>query len=152
LCKLLVAIGDHSTQYLANNLAVPSPVAQTPKTKAELVQTFIKLLLAYTALPGYYGVDEEESEMTLGFWYLFQESLWNVDSHFEDADEDEYGAQPSLDEENEADKQHNLVVKAIYSELVQVLRRKTVWPPASELNGWTKGVYKFFVYFTCAQR
>jgi len=57
LCKLLVTIGDHSTSYLATNLATPSLVAKTSKTKAELVQTFLKLLLAYTALPGYYGAE-----------------------------------------------------------------------------------------------
>jgi hypothetical protein len=35
-------------------------------------------MLIYTGFPGYYGVDEEDSEATLGFWYLLQESLWEV--------------------------------------------------------------------------
>jgi hypothetical protein len=138
---LLVAIGDHSTSYLAANLAALSPVSKTPKTKAELVQTFLKLLLAYSALPGCYGADEEESEMTLGFWYLFQEALWSVDYHFEEGgDEDEYGDRPLLDEESEKEKQQDLVARAVYSELVQVLRRKVVWPPAAVLSGWAKGL------------
>jgi hypothetical protein len=59
LCKLLVTIGDHSTSYLATNLATPSLVAKTSKTKAELVQTFLKLLLVYTVLLGYYGAEAD---------------------------------------------------------------------------------------------
>jgi hypothetical protein len=141
LCKLLVAIGDHSTSYLAANLATSSPVANTPRTRAVLVQTFLKFLLAYSSLPGYYGADEEESEMTLGFWYLFQEALWSVDYNFEDeGDDDDSNGGPLLDDQDEKEKQQDLVAKAVYGELVQVLRRKVVWPPAAVLNGWAKGL------------
>lgn len=42
------------------------------------VQEFLRLLLIYTGFPGWYGIDEEESEVTLNFWYLLQESLWEV--------------------------------------------------------------------------
>ena len=44
-------------------------------------------------LPGYYGANEEASEMTLGFWYLFQGSLWSVE--YDDQAEDQDGS-PSL--------------------------------------------------------
>lgn len=105
LCKLLVAIGDHSTSYIAANIASQAPVAPSPtsapatpvvttpmfgspngavKTKGHLVQSFLRLVLAYTGLAGFYGVDEEESEMTLGFWYLLQEALWSTDFYFEE--------------------------------------------------------------------
>lgn len=149
LCKLLVAVGDHSTQYLAANLAVNASVKNTSKTKADLVQNFLKLLLAYTSMPGYYGSDEEESEMTLGFWYLFQEALWSVDYNFEDEggdDDQSSGFRPTAteDEETELEKQQMLVARAVYSELVQVLRRKVVWPPSPILNGWAKG--SFFLW------
>jgi hypothetical protein len=105
------------------------------------VQTFLKLLLAYSSLPGFYGADEEESEMTLGFWYLFQEALWSVDYHFEDeGDDDEYDGRFLLDEQDEKEKQQDLVARALYSELVQVLRRKVVWPSVAILNEWAKGL------------
>lgn len=44
-------------------------------------------MLLYTGFPGYYGVDEEDSEATLGFWYLLQESLWEVVEAGNDEDE-----------------------------------------------------------------
>lgn len=156
LCKLLVALGDHSTSYLAVNLASSSPVTTsgpppplsmpistpahmpiaTPSpnqlTKGHLVQTFLKLLLAYTALPGFYGTDEDESEMTLGFWYLFQEALWSTDYYFED----EAGGGSGVSEKEE---DQWVISKAVYSELVQVLRRKVVWPANAILGGWVKG-------------
>jgi len=78
--------------------------------------------------------------MTLGFWYLFQEALWSVDYHFEEEDEEEYGDRPSLDDQVEKEKQQDLIAKAVYGELVQVLRRKVVWPPTPVLNGWAKGL------------
>ena len=88
------------------------------------------MLLAFTALPGYHGVDEEESEMTLSFWYLFQETLWSID--YDDA-----AVGGSKEDEVVA------VSRAVYSQLVQVLRRKMVWP--SPLSGWTRGMLKYLV-------
>lgn len=51
LCKLLVALGEHSAHYLALNLALPE------------VQTFFTLMLGFSSLPGYYGLDEDVSEV-----------------------------------------------------------------------------------------
>jgi len=69
---------------------MPIPIGPNsqPTTKGHLVEDFLRLVLTYTRLPGYYGVDEEESEMTLGFWYLFQEALRSTDFHIEDGDSD----------------------------------------------------------------
>ncbi|KAI8996297.1 ARM repeat-containing protein [Trametes punicea] len=142
LCKLLVTLGDHSAMYFAKNIASPIQVAPVPcpfpppsplPPISHLVQNFFKLLLQYTALPGYYGVDEEESEMTLSFWYLFQEALWNVDYGFDVTDDGDAG---NLAEERDRDMMP--VAQAVYSELVAVLRRKVIWPPKAVLNGWTR--------------
>lgn len=163
-CKLLAALGDHSTSYLAAHLASstqPSPIsaAYAPgalPTKSQLIQNFLRLLLAYTALPGYYGVDEEESEMMLGFWYLFQEALWSVEYQF-GFDEEE--GQEGVDEsdrvreregerlEREREKDQWTIAKAVYGELVSVLERKVRWPPREVLTSWTKDQKdKFQVY------
>lgn len=88
-------------------------------------------MLGYTGLPGHYGIDEDESEMTLGFWYLFQEALWSVDFHIDEEDTDA----ELKDRENE---QWN-ISKAVYSQLVRVLRTKVVWPAQAGLRGWTRG-------------
>lgn len=108
LCKLLCALGDHSTSHIALNITDFK------------VQAFLKLIFSFTALPGYFGIDEEESEMTMSFWYLLQETLWNVD--FPEAAQDQWA-----------------VASALYKELVLVLRRKVQWPGRSELSKWTKG-------------
>jgi hypothetical protein len=137
-CKLLVAIGDHSDTYLATNLASSKPVAVAnlsemgmPVTRAQVVQHFLKCVLTFTGLPGFYGVDEEESEMTLGFWYIFQEALWSA----------EFDPDEVADEENERvnGKEQWPLVEAVYSELVRVLRAKVVWPVREILNTWSSG-------------
>ncbi|KAJ8494655.1 hypothetical protein ONZ45_g13157 [Pleurotus djamor] len=145
LCKLLVAMGDHSTSYIAANLASSTPVlipqnlfpwalSGQVATRGQLTQNFLRMMLSFTALPGWYGVDEDESEMTLSFWYLFQEALWSTD--FEEGDATPGGAQEA---------EVVAVSKVVYSQLVQILRRKTVWP--SSLQGWTRDqVDKFQVY------
>ena len=149
-CKLLAALGDHSTLYIAANIAstlppTPFPEPPPPVTfpapslpdKAQLVQNFLRLLLAYAALPGYYGVDEEESELTFNFWYLFQEALWSAEyeQEFEFGDGD-VNAAPGTDKTEQAQWR---VAKAVYIELAQVLRRKVVWPEASTLRTWSRG-------------
>ncbi|CCM04086.1 uncharacterized protein FIBRA_06245 [Fibroporia radiculosa] len=157
--ELLVALGEHSTLYLAANIASlkvvsPSPPPPLPTTlpspilptKSHLVQTFLRLILAYTALPGYYAVDEEESELTLGFWYLFQEALWSAEyeQDFEYTDGEAVGAPGGTLKEEQA---HFRVAKAVYSELVQILRRKVVWPNPVALRGWPRDQKeKFQVY------
>ena len=144
LCKLLVALGDHSAMYFAKNIAAPAQVAQPPPCPfplpsplpavSHLVQNFLRLLLAYTALPGYYGVDEDESEMTLSYWYLFQEALWNSDYGFDYAEDGDEGQQAV-----ERERDMMPVARAVYTELVSVLRRKVVWPPKAVLNEWARG-------------
>lgn len=115
LCKLLVALGEHSINHFAAHIAQPA------------VQGFLKLLLAYTALPGWYGADEEESEMTLGFWYLLQEALWSVD----------YAAYEGQGDAVESAQW--AVAQALYMELVATLKRKVTWPGKQQLAGWAKG-------------
>lgn len=131
-CKLLSALGDHSTAYLCQNVVnntVPTlsseygnifPPGQ--KTNGQLVQNYLRVMLDYTGLPGYYGVDEESSELTNTFWYLFQESLW--ETSWADHPESLAG-------------DPNAVVKAVYVELVRILQRKCQYPP--EGHGWPKG-------------
>ncbi|KAF9456910.1 armadillo-type protein [Collybia nuda] len=146
-CKLLVALGDHSASYMASNISSTVPVAlpapssllsSPPKTKGYLTQAFLRILLAYTGLPGYYGVDEEESEMTLSFWYLFQEALWSNDA-VESGDDNT--PEPGAGQQNE----QVAMAKAVYSELVQILRRKVAFP--SKGSAWSKDqIDKFQVY------
>jgi hypothetical protein len=114
LCRLLAGLGDHSTAYLAENL------------HEQLVQAFLRLVLSFSALPGSYGVDEEESERVLGFWYLFQEALWRSSS-----------ARARLSRE----KEMWALAKAVYAELVAVLRNKVRWPTPP--SGWAKGAPLF---------
>ena len=141
LCKLLVALGDHSASYIAVNISSSIPVSMnSPTTKGHLTQNFLRLLLAYTGLPGYYGVDEEESELTLGFWYLYQEALWSTNYYIEDGNEEHSSVPP--DAGNGGEAQEVLMAKAVYSELVKVLRRKVVFPPTG--SGWLRGWISYF--------
>ncbi|KAF6748259.1 armadillo-type protein [Ephemerocybe angulata] len=127
LSKLLVALGDHSALYIAANISSSIPVIPG-KTKGYLAQTFLRLIMAYTGLQGYYGADEEESALTLDFWYLFQEALWSTE-YFEDPEDD-------VPPPNREDPVQVKMAKEVYIELVKVLRRKVAFPPPP--TGWGK--------------
>ncbi|KAL5498163.1 hypothetical protein ACEPAH_2293 [Sanghuangporus vaninii] len=143
LCKLLVSLGEHSISYIASHLSTTR------------VQNFVRLLITYTSLPGYYGVDEEESEMTLSFWYLLQEALWSVDYGVDVAEDvlaewaesiqgKSSDTRPDYEEFKAPD--HG-PARPIYIELIQILRKKVTWPRRSELARWTRDqIDKFQVY------
>lgn len=130
LCKLLCALGDHSALHFAATLSsLPT-------------QNFIRLMLGYTGFPGWYGVDEEDSELCLAFWYLLQESLWSVD-FVNDVDPDE---KKQIEEKEEKEMQ---IPNEIYTELVTILKRKVTWPPKDALGQWSKGKPYFFTPCRC---
>ena len=131
LARLVAALADHSVSYIIRRLAEPS------------VQGLLRLLLGFQSFPGYYGVDEEESELVLPFWYLLQEALWDAspsaaaDQSFEELEDEPpttTGVPPHLDT---ADLD---IAQALYTEVVAVLRRKATWPPQDQLRSWTKGL------------
>ena len=103
------------------------------------MQNFLRSLLAY-------GVDDEESEMTLGFWYLFQEALRAVDFCAENGDDDDHTlSTPDLDYSR--DPKQLILAKAVYMELMKVLRRKVAFPPPG--SGWSRGMWNFLLFLSC---
>lgn len=94
-------------------------------------------------------MDEEESEMTLSFWYLLQESLWSVDWATEEDDGPDAAEAALLDwaeskrperEAQEMPTNSNIMAAMpIYMELITVMKRKVTWPPQNELATWPRG-------------
>lgn len=91
-------------------------------------------MLAYTGFPGYYGVDEEESELTLGFWYLFQETLWNTEFYVS-------GEESDVSERNGPEQV--TMARVVYFEVIKLLRRKATFPMPG--SNWSKGNFTLMV-------
>ncbi len=70
----------------------------------------------------------------MGFWYLLQETLWNVDfPEVVTPGEDQWA-----------------VATALYKELAVVLKRKVTWPSRNELVKWTKGAhFRTSLWYLC---
>ena len=99
-------------------------------------------MLAYAGLPGYFGMNGEESELTLQFWYILQEALWTTDFYqdganaiADDVSDPSQGPDGTVAPTRPSPQVE--VTKAVYRELVQVLRRKVAFSPSG--NGWSKG-------------
>ncbi|KAG8848646.1 hypothetical protein FRB96_001053 [Tulasnella sp. 330] len=108
-CKLILALGEHSAVYIAEHMLDPN------------VQTLMRVILGYTGLPGWFGVDEDESELTLSFWFSLGEAV--LDSDFgPDSEPTRYAT-----------------IQAVLVEMVLTLVRKSRWPTAAEgLGSWAK--------------
>ncbi|KAJ7696961.1 hypothetical protein B0H17DRAFT_1177748 [Mycena rosella] len=102
--KLLVALADAGVEWVAAHLVDAASVSPDGAPRAALAQTFLRVMLALTAVdPGGAALpspsstlpsppnsqepeaDEEDEEdedaeggAPLGFWYLLQEALWEV--------------------------------------------------------------------------
>lgn len=126
-CKLVCALGDHSANYFANNLSESH------------VQSFIRLILSFTGLPGWYGVDEDESEACMQFWYLLQEALWTIDLSYPVEDGDAW---------DRTEGRHWVFAADIYKEVAEVLRRKITWPRKEALREWTKGTQSLSFFYS----
>ncbi|KAF8158999.1 hypothetical protein BJ912DRAFT_936317 [Pholiota molesta] len=115
LCKL-GALGDHSTAY-SRRTSRPARPCPRPGAADDARAPRAALPAAAARVhraAGYYGVDEDESEMTLGFWYLFQEALWSTDFFVEE--EGEEAAVPETGEG--AESQQVVMAKAGWSRAV----------------------------------
>ena len=119
-----MTLRPHYAAYLPDWAIIQPPAWLKISTRRlfKLCSTFI---LSFTALPGSYGVEEEESERSLGFWYLLQEALWEV----------EFPPETEVTHE----KEMWVLPKAVYAELVAALRTMVRWPLPT--TGWEKGAW-----------
>jgi len=62
LCKMLVAVGDHSLDYIIKQIHASSVLA------------YLEILLGFTGFPGWYGVDEFESDVSAWIFSLTDNS------------------------------------------------------------------------------
>jgi hypothetical protein len=149
-CKLIVSIADHSTPYITKHLSEPP------------VQTLLNLLLTFTSLPGYFGVDEEESEITLSFWYRLQEEIWNTDYNLrehhsyadDELDQSDLFAVAAVAAGTTSDKALTAegevlwkLSQNVYRELIKYLKVKVTWPPKEQLQRWMKDQKQKFVVY-----
>lgn len=63
ICRLLLGFGQTFTGFLIKHILTPE------------ISSMMEMILKCTAYPGFYGVDEENSEQTLDFWYVLQDTL-----------------------------------------------------------------------------
>ncbi|KAF9513538.1 hypothetical protein BS47DRAFT_1393254 [Hydnum rufescens UP504] len=118
LCKLLVALGDHSISFIATHLPDPR------------VQTFLRVFMGFSGFPGCTSDPKIPlAKMTISFWTYFGEALLDAD-FFSDTE----GAQMSI-------------VHQVYAELVGILQRKSRWPPPSVLKSWSNDQIDVFIAY-----
>ncbi|KAG8982393.1 hypothetical protein FRB93_008149 [Tulasnella sp. JGI-2019a] len=117
-CKLILALGEHSSIYIADHMLDPN------------VQTLLRVILGYTGFPGWFGVDEDESELTLSFWFSIGEAI--LDSEFGPESEPARWA----------------TITAVLVEMVLTLVRKSRWPTTEEgIGNWAKDQKEKFQNF-----
>lgn len=117
LFKLLISLVEHATDLLVSTVSSPRSIL------------ILKQLLSLSSLPGYFGVDEDISNIGLDVWEMLQEGI--IDSVGEDGEDPIPGKTDA--------KQIWAIAKDVFGALVPALRRKVQWPPEDTLRTWPKG-------------
>ncbi|KAL1915458.1 uncharacterized protein VTP21DRAFT_6582 [Calcarisporiella thermophila] len=114
-CRLLSTFGENYTEWIARHFVQPDILA------------YLEIMIMLTGFPGFYGAEQEISEMPLNFWYLLQESICEFCP-------DQTGGVREAS-------------RMVYRKLVEVLREKIVFPPDEVWNAWTRDIRdRFKVY------
>ena len=112
ICKVVSELGEQFVSYFANHML------------DQQVMVAIDMLLACSEYPGYYGAEQEESELAFNFWFLFEEY-----------------ARLEIDEDSAIKAQRH----AIFLRLLQALCIQCRLPPESLWKDWnsdTKDVFR----------
>ncbi|KAJ1975437.1 hypothetical protein H4R33_006655 [Dimargaris cristalligena] len=149
LCNLLLAFAEGFTDFILTQLQHPA------------INNLLEYLLRYTDYPGYFGHDQEISELPLNFWYLFQEGIadFDMDSH----DPDPFTLIPSTGDLAGSYREANpavgaplppsgsatgqlpmVAIRAFFRNLVHTLTGKLVYPPLAEWASWPKDIRERF--------
>nr|XP_006824899.1 PREDICTED: importin-13-like [Saccoglossus kowalevskii] len=107
ICRLVVCIGENHSKCML----------ECPEEYKEPVMELTRFILSFSALPGYFPVDETISNIPFGFWYIMQDDIISAASdHFQ---------------------QYTTVYTPVYMQLAEVLLNKVQYPPDSEYDGWS---------------
>ncbi|KAJ3208673.1 hypothetical protein HK099_008676 [Clydaea vesicula] len=118
--KLLGAFGDIAATTLIKNLH-----------NSPLVQEFFVMVKLLTGYPGVFGVDEEFSDLTQGFWC-------NLASSFEELIEDDYENSPEL-------LASVNIGKEIFLDLLKVIINKIIYPGTDYIkSNWSSDNFNQF--------
>lgn len=119
LSRLLTTFGETYTDSISRAFQHPTPQ----------LQCYLEIMLSLTNYPGYFGVDQDISEIPLNFWYLLQESFYD---------------EGLLNENDENSKDARELAFGVFGQLVEILRSKSEFPSDQEWVKWTKDIKEVF--------
>lgn len=124
IAKLLTTFGETYTDYIVSQLARPD------------IYWLITMVIRLTGFEGFFPIDQEVTEITLNFWYIMQETLFD-----ECILPVQQSAPPDQDNETEKLWKFNCgqAALAIYRELVEILTKNACYPDESTWESWNKG-------------
>lgn len=124
IAKLLTTFGETYTDYIVSQLARPD------------IYWLITMVIRLTGFEGFFPIDQEVTEITLNFWYIMQETL------FDECILPVQQSAPS-DQDNETEKLWKFncgqAALAIYRELVEILTKNACYPDEPTWESWNKG-------------
>lgn len=101
------------------------------------VMHLLELIMRLTTYPGYFGEEQEISEIPLNFWYVLQETL--ADSDMLPVTVERHASRNGLTNEVVWVNKSFENIFIVYRQLVLALRDKAMLPPEPEFAQWPKG-------------
>ncbi|KAH8553571.1 armadillo-type protein [Umbelopsis sp. PMI_123] len=125
LGRITVTYGETFTETIADHMDQPG------------VLHLLELIMNLTTFPGYFGEDQEISEIPLNFWYVLQETL--ADKDWLPVTADKHKVRDGMTNEVVWLDKNFENTFVVYRQLVLALRDKAMLPPEAEFTNWSKG-------------
>jgi len=133
LGRIAVTFGETFTETISFHMMEPA------------VMHLLELIMRLTTYPGYFGEEQEISEIPLNFWYVLQETL--ADSDMLPVTVERHASRNGLTNEVVWVNKSFENIFIVYRQLVLALRDKAMLPPEPEFAQWPKDVKdKFRIY------
>ncbi|KAF7724113.1 hypothetical protein EC973_001297 [Apophysomyces ossiformis] len=143
LAKLFSTYGETFTDFLSIQLASPN------------ISLLLDMIMQLTAFQGHFPVDQEVSDISLNFWYVLQETLFDQGiipvrentSEARDGDDDVSLKSDSNVEQKLWIRRCGEAAMVVYRQLVTTLMQKAVFPENSVWESWNRDLKdKFRIY------
>ncbi|ORX58558.1 ARM repeat-containing protein [Piromyces finnis] len=144
ICKLMTTLGEEFTEYIAINFLRPDII------------TFLKMIMACTAFPGYPAIDQDITDTTYNFWFLLTEiiedpyviPLPKTNNNPDDNDVFIFRSQPSSASGSQLTPEQGLQIRnasmEVFRQLIEIIRQKMQYPTDEEKRSWKRENFENF--------
>jgi len=143
ICKLMTTLGEEFTEYITVNFLRPDII------------TYLKMMMACTAFPGYPAIDQDITDTTYNFWFNLTEIIEDPyvvplpkTNDFKDEEDVLIFRSQPLSSGSLLTPEQGLQIRnasiEVFSQLMEIIRQKMQYPTDEDKKSWKRENYENF--------